>query len=28
MFMNMDKMVGGMFDQGLADLKTQAEAKK
>jgi len=28
MFMDMDKMVGGMFEKGLADLKTQAEAKK
>jgi len=28
MFMNMDKMVGGMFEKGLADLKTQSEAKK
>ena len=24
-FMNMDKMVGGSFEQGLADLKTRAE---
>ena len=28
MFMDMDKMVGGMFEKGLADLKAQAEAKK
>jgi hypothetical protein len=25
LFMNMDKMVGGQFDKGLADLKTAAE---
>lgn len=25
MFMNMDKMVGGAFEQGLAELKTQVE---
>jgi len=27
LFMNMDKMVGGDFEKGLADLKKQAEAK-
>ncbi|HLY11943.1 MAG TPA: SRPBCC family protein [Planctomycetota bacterium] len=26
MFMNMDKMVGGMFEKGLSDLKASAEA--
>jgi uncharacterized protein YndB with AHSA1/START domain len=28
LFMNMDKMLGGQFEQGLASLKTIAEAKK
>ncbi|MBV8880850.1 MAG: polyketide cyclase, partial [Planctomycetaceae bacterium] len=28
MFMNMDRMVGGMFEKGLADMKAAAEAKK
>jgi len=28
MFMNMDKMIGGQFEKGLADLKTVAEAGK
>jgi len=28
LFMNMDKMVGGDFEKGLAKLKTDAEAKK
>ncbi len=28
MFMNMDQMVGGMFEKGLADMKAAAEAKK
>lgn len=28
LFMDMDKMLGGMFEKGLADLKTAAEAKK
>ena len=28
MFMNMDKMVGGQFEKGLADLKSAAESKK
>lgn len=28
MFMNMDKMIGGQFEQGLASLKTIAETKK
>jgi len=28
MFMNMDKMVGGQFEEGLATLKQQAEARK
>jgi hypothetical protein len=28
LFMNMDKMVGGEFEKGLAKLKTDAEAKK
>jgi len=27
MFMNMDKMVGGQFEKGLADLKARAEKK-
>jgi len=28
MFMNMDKMIGGQFERGLADLKSKAEAGK
>jgi uncharacterized protein YndB with AHSA1/START domain len=28
LFFNMDKMVGGMFEKGLADLKTLAESQK
>jgi hypothetical protein len=28
LFMNCDKIVGGMFEQGLANLKTIAEAEK
>ncbi len=28
MFMDMDKMLGGQFDQGLASMKAAAEAKK
>ncbi|HVR87618.1 MAG TPA: SRPBCC family protein [Planctomycetota bacterium] len=28
MFMNMDQMVGGMFDKGLSDMKALAESKK
>jgi hypothetical protein len=28
MFMNMDQMVGGMFEKGLAELKSSAESKK
>ena len=28
MFMNMDKMIGGQFEKGLADLKSKAEAGK
>ena len=28
MFMNMDKMIGGQFEKGLADLKAMAETRK
>ncbi len=28
MFMNMDKMVGGDFEKGLAKMKAEAEGKK
>jgi hypothetical protein len=28
LFMNMDKMIGGQFEKGLADLKAAAESKK
>lgn len=28
LFMNMDRMLGGQFEKGLADLKAQAESKK
>jgi len=28
MFMNMDKMIGGQFEKGLADMRVAAEAAK